>query len=330
METCGQKSASKRRHEVSVGPSAVPEKVLLLEAPREMERARFEALSDEHLRQQVWSYRLEVRNTREAMIESIIDHLQRNSPTTEVMGPPRPAVAEGSSEARPVAVPRDATAEVLEKLTAAITMCVQQQQLMWQTMAERLAGPLMPAPATSSGGGSTSGEVDSRVLGRPAPPRELAVSDDRRFCNAPLPVTVLMTQIPEYGGADADSVVMWTRRVDNVARIHQVSDGLIHLAATSRLSGAAKKWYDLQSGAVLESWRALKRELINLFDRRVPFYVAMREVEARMWLAGKETFRQYAIDKLALMHSLSLPSDDQVNLLIGGISNQTIRATVRP
>lgn len=45
----------------------------------------------------------------------------------------------------------------------------------------------------------------------------------------------------------------------------------------------------------------------------------MREVEARVWLSNKETFRQYAIDKLAIMHSLNLPVPDQINLLIRGV-----------
>lgn len=111
-----------------------------------------------------------------------------------------------------------------------------------------------------------------------------------------------------------------------MARIHRVSGGVIHLATSSRLVDATK-WYDLQSGAVLESWSALKRELIVLFERKVPFYVAVREVEARVWIPNRETFRQYAIDKLALMHSLKLLISDQINLLIGGITIQTVKAT---
>lgn len=136
----------------------------------------------------------------------------------------------------------------------------------------------------------------------------------------------LLLQIPEFGGAEKDNVKMWVQRVDNVTSLHKISDSMMHLAASSRLVDAAKKWYDLQSGVVLESWLALRRELVTMFEQRVPFYVAMREVETRVWLSHKEPFRQYALDKLALMHPLNLHIADQINLLIGGITSQTIRA----
>lgn len=147
-----------------------------------------------------------------------------------------------------------------------------------------------------------------------------------RDFSAPAMVVFLSPQIPEFGGSDKENVTLWSQRVDSVARIHQATDGVVHLAASGKLVGAAKRWYDLQMGAVLESWPALKRELIRMFKRRVSFYVAMCEVESRGWLSNKETFRQYALDKLALMHPLGLHVADQINLLIGGITNPTVRA----
>lgn len=53
----------------------------------------------------------------------------------------------------------------------------------------------------------------------------------------------------------------------------------------------------------------------------------MQKVEARKWNLSKETFDQYAIDKLALMYRLNLPVIDMINLLIGGITHSSVRIT---
>jgi len=53
----------------------------------------------------------------------------------------------------------------------------------------------------------------------------------------------------------------------------------------------------------------------------------MQKVDARKWLQAKESFDQYAIEKLALMHQLDLPEEDRIHLLIGGIAQSSLRAT---
>lgn len=42
---------------------------------------------------------------------------------------------------------------------------------------------------------------------------------------------------------------------------------------------------------------------------------------------SKESFDQYAIDKIALMHQLNLPEKDMINLLVGGIIHNSVRIT---
>jgi len=64
-----------------------------------------------------------------------------------------------------------------------------------------------------------------------------------------------------------------------------------------------------------------------MFDKRTPFYESMQKIEARKWYSHKETFDQYVLAKLALMHGLTLPVRDMIHLLIGGIVSAPIRAT---
>lgn len=80
----------------------------------------------------------------------------------------------------------------------------------------------------------------------------------------------------------------------------------------------------MQSGDVLKSWTSLKRELLKMFDRKVLFTAAMQRIEARRWLSHKESFDQYAMDKIALIHRLDLPTSDTISLLIGGIQQGSL------
>jgi len=97
------------------------------------------------------------------------------------------------------------------------------------------------------------------------------------------------------------------------------------LAASSKLSGSARRWYDIQTGAAVESWTGFRDELIKIFDQKVPFFKTMQRIEGRKWLSGKETFDEYAIDKLALMHRADLVEIDKIHLLISGITQSSLR-----
>jgi len=140
-------------------------------------------------------------------------------------------------------------------------------------------------------------------------------------------VSWLATQIPEFSGSDKDNVTTWVKRVDQVAGVHGASDGVTLLAASSKLTKSAKTWYEVQTGAAVESWIGLRAELLKIFERKVPFYKAIQQVEARKWMPSKESFDEYAIAKLAIIHQLNLPVRDAIHLLISGIANHAIRAS---
>lgn len=80
--------------------------------------------------------------------------------------------------------------------------------------------------------------------------------------------------------------------------MHRASEEVTLLAASSKFTKMAKQWYDMQSGHALESWSVLKQELVKMFDRRVSFTTAMQRIEAGRWNSAKESFDQYAIDKI--------------------------------
>lgn len=84
-------------------------------------------------------------------------------------------------------------------------------------------------------------------------------------------VTLLATQIPEFGGSENERVRIWVQRVEKVAQVHRAPDDVILLAASGKLTKAARKWYDIQSGLTLESWINLRDALIGMFDQDTPY-----------------------------------------------------------
>jgi len=67
--------------------------------------------------------------------------------------------------------------------------------------------------------------------------------------------------------------------------------------------------------------------MLKIFERKVPFYKSIQRAESRRWIPAKETFNEYAIAKLAIIHQLNLPVRDTIHLLISGIANHAIRAS---
>lgn len=64
--------------------------------------------------------------------------------------------------------------------------------------------------------------------------------------------------------------------MDKVSAIHDASDGITLLVASSRLIKSAKQWYEFQDSPSIESWVGLKTEIIKIFERKTPFYKVIK------------------------------------------------------
>lgn len=169
-------------------------------------------------------------------------------------------------------------------------------------------------------------EQTATSQGDVSPVRNSATTEERTPISTVSPanaVTLLSLQIPEFTGDQSENVKRWIQQVEHVARTHRATDEVTMLAASSKLTRTARKWYDAQTGAVLETWGGFSKNLVRMFERRVPFLVTMQKVEARKWIPVKELFQEYAIDKMAL---LELSQQDTINLLIGGVTSEALKA----
>lgn len=207
-----------------------------------------------------------------------------------------------------------------------------QQQLMLELLREiREAGPRDGSPRSHGTDTAAAVEVPSiesaalrnyRSPGTDSAPRSAIAS-----VAPPHAVNLLSSQVPEYGGSKDEDVRLWVQRVEDVSAIHGASPEVTLLAASNKLIKTARRWFDIGSGPMLQSWAGLRKALIKRFARKIPFCVAMQKIEARKWEFARESFQEYAMDKLVLMHSLNLPVEDAIHLLINGITSRSLRET---
>jgi len=202
-----------------------------------------------------------------------------------------------------------------------MTEVMRQQQQTMQMLLQLMSGqsgasPVIPSVEVQP----PNGEVGSGASPAPTLNSEMqrAVNHHQIPGNS---VSWLATQIPEFSGSESENIGTWMRRVNQVAGVHGASDGVTLLAASSKLTKSAKTWYEVQTEAAVESWIGLRAEMLKIFERKVPFYKAVQRAELRKWVPAKETFDEYTIAKLALIHQLDLPVRDFIHLLISGIAN---------
>jgi len=118
-------------------------------------------------------------------------------------------------------------------------------------------------------------------------------------------IKFLSSQIPQFNGFEEDDVDLWLEKLKSMADIHNFSNG-VKSAATSRLIKTVRRWFDLCIGSINRSWITFKTALISRFKRKVFYSSVMQKVESWKWIFSRESFSDYAMDKLALIAPLKL------------------------
>jgi len=319
-----------------------------------MDHAGLDRLTLEQLREEARRYQLQDSGDRRSLIDTIMVHFERHAPLADFgvghrdharvsMATSRAAVDGEIDEPITASAMKQVIMSVTEDILRHQRELQNQQMEFLQRQQEQMALLTQVIVSTRENPG-TSRATRDHVQGRESvqaqgtSPAQASTGPSGpqwspnagRFPNsAAIGNTIkwLATQIPPFGGAESENVNAWIKRVEKVAEIHAATDGAILLAASSKLNGSARRWYDIQAGPTIESSFNLRTELTKMFERKVPFYKTMARIEARSWNAQKETFDEYAIEKLTIMQQWALPVMDTINLLIGGIPQPMLRAT---
>lgn len=186
-----------------------------------MEREKLERMTVEELRREVALYRLDVINTKEAMIEAIMEHSEGQRPTPDYLLPELAA-----SAGRTAGGGMSATAEVAPVVPAGwadfCAALTTQMQLMAQTN-ERLVNQQqqMMQCMTTLISRDEAAHTGRTNVPSPVSLESGAVQQSGGSTISSLPpanaVSLLASQVADFGGGDEENVKLWVQRVNQVS-----------------------------------------------------------------------------------------------------------------
>ncbi|XP_065223891.1 uncharacterized protein LOC135848043 isoform X2 [Planococcus citri] len=137
------------------------------------------------------------------------------------------------------------------------------------------------------------------------------------------------SSVPVFNPSNADhDIEKWLEKVDELSVVYSWTPAMTINAATSKLEGYAKKWYDGQE-TFIRSWEEWKELLSDAFQSNKGRYQRMVELMARK-KKSNEKFADYYYDKMILLVAAKIPDEvDQVDFLIGGIPDKTTRNSAK-
>jgi len=134
--------------------------------------------------------------------------------------------------------------------------------------------------------------------------------------------------IPPFSGKDEENILNWLDRVTYVARVYNITDEVLLLAAIGQLRGRAADWYNRQPLRTISSWDEFKFQVRNYFERKESYAMTHSRISSRVWKSHSERFVEYAEDKLRLMQLLTLTEREQIELLADGVRDPHLRRLV--
>lgn len=134
--------------------------------------------------------------------------------------------------------------------------------------------------------------------------------------------------IPIFKGVEEDDVEHWLNRVSTVANLYELKEKEIMLAVITKLRNRALKWYNRQPIETMRHWENFKTQVQSYFKREASVSTSMIKVTRRFWNMRDEKFADYAAEKMYLMVPLRLSNKDQIELLVDGVKEPTLRMII--
>ncbi|KYN22637.1 hypothetical protein ALC57_04961 [Trachymyrmex cornetzi] len=303
-----------------------------------MDRAQLEEMTLEQLKTEAQKFNISLVEDKYKLIEDILNFIERQKvqthsaksagahKTTQKAGDTPSSLSPASEQVRQitpdVASLITALTNPMQQLQQQILDSQQAQQTLLQEMLLALTARIVNPPPAQMEQPVTEQESASPRSHTSSQPSQRTTLSTISSSQA---ITLLASQIPDFGGTESENVQLWIQRIEQVARIHRVPDDVTLLAASSKLTNIARKWYDIGSGSMLESWQGFKEAILKRFTRKILYHIAIQKVENRKWNFSKESFLEYATEKLTLMHNLGLSQESTIHLLISGIGSRSLR-----
>lgn len=293
-----------------------------------MDRETIERMSGQQLQEEARRYGLSSPADRKQCIDLIMSQVDRNVPQLDFYGKASTPQVPTTPDTIPVdsltqaSMPTNTILQSSPTQAPLVQMCAmmleqsKQQQILMQQLFTVIS---LNNPMCSTLAATSSTQAPTQPLFQQEQRASISSASTAQA------VKLLSSHISDFMGTEEEDVEAWIHTAERVAQIHAVSKDILLLAATSKLKKTARKWFQLNITNLIESWLLFRNALISRFRRSVMFHVILQKVEARKWNFIKETFHNYAMDKLILMKNLKLPERDAIHLLINGIGSRSLR-----
>lgn len=71
-------------------------------------------------------------------------------------------------------------------------------------------------------------------------------------------VKFLASSISSFGGTEEENITVWLEKIEVITRNYKLPLMVRLSAATTKLNKMARRWFDLSSGDIFESWTSFK------------------------------------------------------------------------
>lgn len=225
-----------------------------------MNREYLDKLTLEQLQEECVRYKLPPKISKTACIDILLAHFERHgdhnlldfgkdasTSSVVIASPPiLPSNVEIDHNSTQIASSHSQQRSQIEELKESMQLIVEHMQLQQQVLVQLAGVSLRSSPITSQ---QTTNHL--RAPSSRSPTRERVNRDAPSVmasASTAQAVKLLANQISTFSGTEEEDVELWIRKVERVATIHGVQDGVTLLAASSKLNKSAREWFDLDDG----------------------------------------------------------------------------------
>ncbi|KAK9717683.1 hypothetical protein QE152_g23596 [Popillia japonica] len=141
-------------------------------------------------------------------------------------------------------------------------------------------------------------------------------------------VSVRDRDIPDFNPRN-DNIDVWLTKIDDYAHIYAWSDRYLCHLVVNKLRGPAETWYRTLND-IPKSWIDFKFLLLETFPPTRDLHQLMTRMLGYKHRTGQNLY-EYCFEKLALVRQMNikLSGRDEVNLIVGGLSNYNLKLSVK-
>ncbi|XP_073813194.1 uncharacterized protein [Musca autumnalis] len=131
--------------------------------------------------------------------------------------------------------------------------------------------------------------------------------------------------LPKFTGDDGYAVTKWVAEFQKVTNVLDCTAAEKFIFARRMLAGSAGLFLRATKA---KSWKELKEELCNEFQKTIGTKEILRKLECRKWQKSKESLHRYALEMQELADGAPITEAEKVEFIVEGIQDKSTAALI--